>query len=113
MVNSAPFILQLAQANQQANISLNRCALESLGYLVSCFVKESENESLLLISNIMDILIRCIDTTTPDSNIDGGVRDSGVRVLACKSLAMIATHSYQSETITQIIQTHLQIYFMH
>ena len=111
MVNSAPFILQLAQANQQANISLNRCALESLGYLVSCFDKESENESLLLISNIMDILIRCIDTTTPDSNIDGGVRDSGVRVLACKSLAMIATHSYQSETITQIIQTHLQIIF--
>ena len=90
--NMSQFILSLADGERKeyTTIASIRAAIESLGYL-------NEKNSKDTIIKTIDILASCIDDR---SNL---TRDGGLRVLACKSLAMISSRCYISNVVTNAV----------
>ena len=76
-----------------STIASNRVAIDTLGYIFSNQLNET---------NTIATLGKYIDTTKR-------CHDGGVRVLASKSLAMLASNCYRSMSLTQLIGTILPV----
>jgi hypothetical protein len=87
------FVNDTSCNQKHTTIALHRAALEITGYF-------HDSLDMNTVSTAVEILV-------DHFGIDNGKNDSGVRVLACKSLAMIAAHSIRSSVLTELVEKHL------